>query len=217
MLSPVKIGIDLTALMREATGVDTYLLQLVQALGVVDRRNRYVIFVNREDRHRLPALPVSFTVVRASTRGRLVRLGWQQVALPLVAAARRLDVIHSPSFILPVADRRVGQVLTIHDLTSFSQPALHDRLRRSWAYRAAVMASIRLAARVCVPSDAVRGEVLRLVSGLQAGRIRVIRHGISSEFRAEAIGDAPGVRTRLGLSAPYLLFVGTIQIGRAHV
>ncbi|MDQ6751712.1 MAG: glycosyltransferase family 4 protein [Actinomycetota bacterium] len=207
----MKIGVDLTALMRQGTGVDTYLLQLVQGLGVVDRRNRYVIFVNREDRDRLPALPASFTVVRACTRNRLVRLAWQQVALPLVAAARRLDVVHSPSFILPVVDRRARQVLTIHDLTSFSRPGLHDRLRRSWPYRAAVRVSIRLAACICVPSNAVRDDVLRLVSGVQPDRIRVIRHGISSEFRPEAVGEAQGVRTRLGLASPYLLFVGTIQ------
>jgi glycosyltransferase involved in cell wall biosynthesis len=207
----VKIGIDLTALMREATGVDTYLLQLVAALGAYDRRNRYVIFVNREDRDRLPALPESFTVVRASTRNRLARLGWQQVALPIVGAARHLDVVHSPSFILPLADRRARHVLTIHDLTSFSHPWLHEPLRRSTLYRAAVIASIRLAQRICVPSYAVRNELLRLVFGVHAYRIRVIQHGVSAGFRPEAAAEAPIVRRRLGLSSPYVLFVGTIQ------
>ncbi len=90
----MRIGIDLTALLPEATGVDAYLLGLVRGLAEVDRRNRYVVFVNREDRGRLPELPRSFELVPASTRHRPVRLAFQQVALPLLGAARRLDVIH---------------------------------------------------------------------------------------------------------------------------
>jgi len=197
--------------MRQATGVDTYLLRLVEALGIVDPQNRYVIFINREDRDRLPALPENFRVVRACTRNRLVRLGWQQVALPIVRVARQLDVVHSPSFILPLADRRAMHVLTIHDLTSFSHPWLHERLRRSRPYQAAVIASIRLAELICVPSHAVRDELLRLVSGVRADRIRVIKHGVSDEFRPQPEEQARTVRDRLGLSSPYVLFVGTIQ------
>ncbi|MDX6512344.1 MAG: hypothetical protein QOE36_1848, partial [Gaiellaceae bacterium] len=207
----LRIGLDLTALMPEATGVDTYLLELLEGLGAVDRRNRYSVFVNHEDRDRVPRLPGTFEVVRTASRNRAVRLGWQQVGLPILGAARRLDVVHSPSFILPLADRRARHVLTIHDLTSFSHPRWHEPLRRSRLYRAAIVASIRLAERICVPSQAVREEVVRLVPGVRAERIRVIPHGISDEFRPEAVGEAAVVRTRLGLPRSYLLFVGTIQ------
>ena len=207
----MRIGIDLTALLPEATGVDTYLLELVEGLGAVDRHNQYVVFLNREDQGRLPALPANFAIARAAIRNRLVRVGWQQVALPAQRAVRRLDVLHSPSFILPVADRPARHVLTIHDLTSFTNPAWHERLRRSWPYRAAIVASIRLARRICVPSQAVRDEVLRLVSGVDPARIRVIGHGVSRRFRPQAVEELPAVRRRLGLPASYLLCVGTIQ------
>lgn len=207
----MRIGIDLTALLPEATGVDAYLLGLVRGLAEVDRRNRYVVFVNREDRGRLPKLPRSFELVPASTRHRPVRLGFQQVALPLLGAARRLDVIHSPSFILPLADLRAKHVLTVHDMTSFSHPALHEPLRRSPLYRAAVAASIRRAARVCVPSRVVGEEIRRLVPEADPARIRVTPYGVSEEFRPEAAQERAAGAGRLDVPSGYLLYVGTIQ------
>ena len=85
--------------------------------------------------------------------------------------------------------RRLGgkdAVLTIHDMTSFTDPELHEPLRRSRLYRAAIVQSIRLASLVCVPTRAVRDDVLRLVDGVDPGRLRVIQHGISDRFRPEA-------------------------------
>ena len=88
--SELRIGIDLTALLPEATGVDTYLLELVEGLAAVDRHNQYVVFVNRED-HEPPARPAGATSrsCRVAIRNRLVRLGWQQAALPSCARAPR--------------------------------------------------------------------------------------------------------------------------------
>lgn len=207
----MRIGIDLTALLPQATGVDNYLLRLVRGLAEVDGRNRYVVFANREDRERLRDLPESFDVVPASIRDRLVRLGFQQAVLPLLAVARNVEVIHSPSFMLPLVARRAKHVLTIHDMTSFSLARHHAPLRRSSLYRAAIVASIRRAERICVPSRRVRDEIVRFVPDVDAGRIRVIPFGVSSEFTPEALADAPVVRRRLQLTRPYLLCVGTIQ------
>ena len=75
--------------------------------------------------------------------------------------------------------------------------AVHGRGRRpvqaqelvgaSRLYRAAIVQSIRLASLVCVPTRAVRDDVLRVVDGVDPGRIRVIHHGISDRFRPEAV------------------------------
>jgi len=49
----LKIAIDLTALMPQATGIDVYLIQLVRHLAALDQENCYSIFVNAGDRERL--------------------------------------------------------------------------------------------------------------------------------------------------------------------
>ena len=207
----MKIGIDLTALVPKATGVDTYLLGLVHGLAAVDRRHSYSVFVNRGDRRRLGELPQRFEVIEACVHLRSVRLAFQQAALPIVAALKGLDLLHSPSFILPLAHRRSHHVLTVHDMTSFSLPACHEALRRSPPYRTAVRASIRRAGRICVPSRAVRDEIQRLLPDVPVERIRVIPHGIGRAFRPDAAAQAGAVCERLGLPRRYVLYLGTIE------
>jgi glycosyltransferase involved in cell wall biosynthesis len=208
----VRVVLDLTALLPEPTGVDTYLRRLPVELGKLDRASRYTIFVNAEDRDVLAgALPTNFTVRAASLRPRPARLFFQQLALPVAARALAADVVHSPSFILPLLDRRPRHVLNVHDMTSFSLPETHIPLRRSSAYRRAVVASIRRASRVLVPSRAVADELRRFVPGLPPALVEVIPHGIGPEYTPEAAAQAPALRRRLRLPERYVLFVGTIE------
>nr|MBA2546129.1 hypothetical protein [Solirubrobacterales bacterium] len=89
----VRIGIDLTALLPQWTGIDNYVIGLVRHLARVDERNRYDLFINREDRAIFEGwLPANFRIVPASLRPRPARLLFQQALLPV--AATRLDVVH---------------------------------------------------------------------------------------------------------------------------
>jgi glycosyltransferase involved in cell wall biosynthesis len=207
----MRIGLDLTPLLPHATGVDRYLIQLVRHLAGLDSDNRYTVFVNREDRAAFAGLPENFSVRGSSLRPRPVRLVFQQLALPVTARALGLDVLHSPSYFLPLARGRQRHLLSIHDMTSFSHPEVHTLLRRSRLYRAGIAKSIRRADLVSVPSDHVEREVYRLVPALPQNRVRVIRYGVGDEFRPSAASDVGRVRHRLGLPAGYILFVGTIE------
>lgn len=206
----MRIGLDLTALLPQPTGVDRYLVGLLSALAEIDRDNRYTIFVNRGDR-RSARLPPNFALRTLSLRSRGARFAFQQVALPVAAAMCRLDVLHSPSFFLPIVRGRGRHLLTVHDMTSFSHPDLHVRLRRHPVYRAGIAASIRRADLVSVPSAFVASELRRTVPGLSANRVRIIPYGVGREFYARAATDVERVRERLRLPTRYVLFVGTIE------
>src|SRR5262245_54215493 len=122
----MRVGIDLTALVAEPTGVDVSLRQLVTALGALDHETRYTIFVNHEDRHAFARiLPANFTLRPLALRARPARLLFQQIVLPAAGLVLGLDVIHSPSFIMPMARGRQRHVLTVHDMTFFSLPQYH--------------------------------------------------------------------------------------------
>lgn len=208
----MRIAIDLTALLPEATGVDNYLKNLVLNLGRVDERNRYRIFVNYEDRHVFQnRLPGNFSVLPLSVRPRGARLFFQQAILPFLSTVWGADVVHSPSFIMPVYQGRARHVLTVHDMTSFSLPACHIPLRRSALYRRLVRESIRRAELVLVPSHFTAQAICDLVPRLPTGRIRVIRYGIGEEFRPSRSETVQEVVTRLRLPQPYVLYVGTVE------
>lgn len=211
----MNIGIDLTALMPHHTGIDRFLVNTVRHLALIQPEAldcRFTVFANREDLALLRGvLPRSFAVHGLCLRPRIFRLFFQQVILPLAAIVLRLDVVHSPSFIIPVFRARARHVLTVHDLTTITLPDVHIPLRRSKAFGLALGRSIRKADLVCVPSRFVKDDIVRRIPGSHSDRIRVIPHGIEEQFTPAAIDRAPDVAKRLGLNAPYILYLGNID------
>ncbi len=208
----LRIGIDLTALLPDATGVDVYLLNLVEQLGAVDCHNAYFVCINAEDRRRLaPLARPNVRLVPIAARPRPARLFAQQVVLPVWSALRSLDVLHSPSFICPLWSGHTRHVLTIHDMTSFSRPDQHIALRGSNVYRAAVRRSIRRADLVIVPSRHTQRTVYEHLPGLPRDHVHVVANGVGEPFRPVARKTCEDTARRLGLPKHYVLAVGTIE------
>jgi glycosyltransferase involved in cell wall biosynthesis len=208
----VKVGIDLTALLPEATGVDTYLTQLAIHLGKLDTENQYTIFTKSEDRSALQeVLPPNFSIVSYPVRFRPARLLFQQLWLPAAAASLGIEVIHSPSFLSPCYRGRQRHLLTVHDMTFFLMPEYHNRLHRSRVFRRAIVQSIRRADLVSVPSDSAKKDILKLMPEVTESRVTVIPYGIDQDFRP---ADPVAVRAalkRLRLPERYILYVGSIE------
>ena len=208
----MRIAIDFTAFIPQMTGIDTYMKQLVSNLAKVDRTNQYRICHNHEDRRIFTNnLPGNFSHTSLSARPRLFRLISQQVMLPVAASGWKADVVHSPSFIMPYLRGAARHVLTVHDMTSFSHPHCHIALRRSWLYRRMVLASLRRADAVVVPSRATRQAILEFLPDLQPDRIHVTVPGIGEEFRLCDPASVREVVARLKLPQPYILYVGTLE------
>ena len=208
----MRVAIDLTALLPEATGVDNYLKNLVLSLGRIDHANRYRIYVNYEDRGLFDgSLPGNFEVVPLSLRPRPIRLLFQQVALPVAARRWTADVVHSPSFIMPLYRGRQRHVLTIYDMTFFTLPECHTSLRRSAMYRRALLASIRRADLITAPSRSTVEQILAVVPDIPKDRIREVVPGINEEFRPLDPARVRREVRRLRLPESYLLHVGTIE------
>lgn len=205
------MGIDVTSLCRQHVGVDNYVKNLVLQLGRVDSEGRYFLFANIEDRAFLrEALPLSFSVLPVATRARPTRLAFQQVGLPALASAMRLDVVHSPSQLMPIVRGTPRHLLTVHDLTQLSLPECHTRLRRSWAFRRGIEASVSRADLIVVPSEHVRSD-LRATFGVPADRVHTIPEGVGAEFSPATADDGgPGLAS-LGIDRPYVLFLGTLE------
>jgi glycosyltransferase involved in cell wall biosynthesis len=188
------------------------MIQLVIYLGKVDQQNQYRIYVNWEDRNRFCGmLPGNFRVIPFSFRPRPIRLLFQQIMLPMMAEWWSADVVHSPSFLMPMVRGRQHHVLTVHDMTSFTLPHHHIALRRSRAYRQLLLSSIRRAHLVTVPSRSTQEDVHHWVSDLPHSRVRVIPGGIGEEFTTYSQDSVQKTLERLAIPESYILYVGTIE------
>jgi glycosyltransferase involved in cell wall biosynthesis len=206
----MRVGIDITALTARHTGVDRYLVNLVTHLALIPEDVRYHVFINREDRPLFRGkLPPNFVLWALCLRPRLFRLLFQQVLLPIAALLLRLDVVHSPSFIMPMVRGRARHLVTLHDLTTITMPGLHIPLRRSRLFSFAILRSIRKADLICVPSETVRREIDARLDGTGADKVRIVRYGVDGRFTPIAADRA--ILARLGVAFPYVLYVGTIE------
>ena len=198
----LHIGIDASRVATgQRTGTEQYSVQLLEALGALDGRNRYSLYVNARQRPAL-RLPPNF-------RARLIpfpRL-WTHARLSIEMLARSPDLLFVPAHVVPLAHPRT--VVTIHDLGYRAFPQAHpwrSRQYLDWSTRW----SAAVARRIIVPSEATARD-LHAAYGTPRGKIAVIPHGYHPRFRPLPADVVARGLTRLGLTRPYILAVGTLQ------
>jgi len=209
VLSPrsPRIGLDLTYLAPERTGLGTYGLNLVAGLAQHDRRTSYVLFVSRMGRPHLPPLPENFTVVPIPIPYR-ARFGMEQLLAPLFMS-QRLDVLHSTSSVLPLL--YAGKTITtVHDITYIRAPETMTPKSRLY-FGALIPLSVKRATRVITVSHTVRDELCHHQRKLSHAKVMAIPEAINDRFFAPPVGEAAAadILRRYNVRKPYLLFVGT--------
>ncbi|GGP70037.1 glycosyl transferase [Saccharothrix coeruleofusca] len=141
---------------------------------------------------------------------RTARLTWEQTSLPRLAARLGVQVVHSPHYTVPLANR-TASVVTLHDATFFTDPVLHSSVKARF-FRAWTRASLRRAALCVVPSRATADELTR-VAGADRRMLHIAQHGVDTErFHPPTPEEVAAVRATLRLgSTPYVAFLGALE------
>lgn len=207
---PPRVLFDATSVPADRGGVGRYVDGLLGALGVMGADGMDLVVVcQRADAERYNRLMPDAQVISApaALTHRPDRLAWEQSGLPMLAEQVGAEVLHSPFYTCPLrADCPV--TVTIHDATFFTEPEHYEKSRRTF-FRSAIKTSMRRAARVVVPSNATRDELVRLLDADPA-RIDVAYHGVDqSAFHPPSAEEVRRVRCRLGLGdLDYIAFLG---------
>ena len=166
----------------------------------------------RADEERYSRLVPGATIVAGPTAiaHRPARLAWEQTGLPLLAQQVNADVIHAPHYSMPLRPP-APTVVTIHDLTFFTEPALHSAVSSAF-FKSAIRTAVRRASRLIVPSKATRDELVRVL-GADPTRIDVAYHGVDHVlFHRPDPEQVRHVSNRLGLhDMPYIAYLGTLE------
>ena len=176
----VGVGL-LTLVPGEIGGTETYVRSLLPALaehGSLD----YVAFlppVAPDAGGGLPSVVVSEYRAARTIPQRLVAMGWA-AARPGRLRRRfgRVDVVHYP-LTIPLPPLSVPTAITLQDVQHLEFPALFSRGERAFR-RVAYDRAARRADLVIVPTGFVQSTV-RHHLGVDAGRVRVIPHGVDHE------------------------------------
>ncbi len=214
-----RIGIDVTAAVTQGGGIGRYTRELVKALVQSECSGDYdyVFFTARPDRD----LPVSDPLPRGDnityrqapvSQAWLYRL-WHRlrIPVPIQVTTGKLDLFHSPDFVLPAVLGPIPKLLTVHDLSFIRYPeAFTPALVRY--LNQAVPRSIERASCILADSKATKKDLIDYWQ-VPAEKVSVLYSGVSNSFKP--ITDKRKLKeTRIKYSLgdePYILGVGTLQ------
>jgi glycosyltransferase involved in cell wall biosynthesis len=208
----MRIAFDATGIPRLMAGAAVYTCELARALAAVDSENEYVIFARGTHFDDLPAMRPGVRVLKVRAPSRPLRLLWEQTVLPWRLRQLRIDVLHSPHHTMPLAPCGCRRVVTFHDLTFFLLPERYPTTRRLY-FQTMTRLSARVADAVIVPSEAVKGDVMRIL-GLPRERVFAIPEAAGPAFHPQDAVAIEAVRRRYGLEGPFLLSVGSLEPGK---
>jgi glycosyltransferase involved in cell wall biosynthesis len=205
-----RVLVDATAVPADRGALGRYVDGLVIALCIAGAD--LAVACQRNDEERYGRLVPNARIVAGPTAiaHRPARLAWEQTGLPLAAQQVGADVLHVPHYTMPLHPG-VPTVVTIHDLTFFTEPDAHSAVSATF-YKSAIRTSARRATRLIVPSKATRDELVRVL-GADPTRIDVAYHGVDhSLFHQPDPDQVRRVSARLGLhDKPYVAYLGSLE------
>lgn len=211
MSGRLRVGLDLVFFGDRAGGVGRYTRALVGALVTSHPELELHAFVSRDApvdlREEAWATEVRWTTLPVRLSGPPLHLAASFAAVPALAVARRLDVLHGPANTVAVGVPRVASVVTMHDLTWLHAGA-------AWGSPAAVRSmhrvsvpTVRRADLVLADSRTAAGE-LEHDLGIRRRRIRVVPLGTTLPDPVRAVTPARELRRKFDLGdGPVLLCV----------
>lgn len=205
-----RVLVDATAVPADRGALGRYVDGLIGALHRADAD--LAVVCQRSDEERYGALAPKARIVAGppAIAHRQARLAWEQTGLPFVAQQVGAQVIHAPYYSIPLQPG-VPTVVTLHDVTYFTEPEAHNPDKATFV-KSATRTAVRRATRLIVPSKATRDEIVRLLHA-DPTRIDVAYHGVDhAVFHPPTADERRRCSDRLGLHGrPYIAFLGALE------
>jgi glycosyltransferase involved in cell wall biosynthesis len=134
---------------------------------------------------------------------------WTHLRLASELHRKPPDIFFTPAHVIPYSYHGPS-VATVHDLGFLHYPEAHSRSQLRYL-RWSTEHNAKRARRVIADSEATKVDLLHYYH-IPAGQVEVIYPGIDPDLRPESDqGIISAVLEKYGVSAPYLLYLGTIQ------
>ncbi|MFC1460923.1 glycosyltransferase family 4 protein [Verrucomicrobiota bacterium] len=195
----MKIGISAQLLNDKPSGVEQYIYNLIIHLLENDRQNTYYIYCY--DTHlsrRFSKYKNAVTRRIRLPQARIFRVIHEQLILPSLLKKDRIDVYHSPAYIVPFFLPDIRTVVTIPDIFAITRPQFckpHNRLY----FGIMLPRSIKQANKLITLSNVVKRDII--------DTFRVNPEDICVNY--------PGVSPQRGISpdiqSNYILYVGNFD------
>ena len=203
----MNIALDVAAVPARLAGAGRYIAELARRLPTLGVATTLV--TRRGDAARWRELSPESAIASIVPNARAPRLVYEAWSLGTSAAARDAQVWHAPHYTMP---RRgtTPTVVTIHDLTFFTNPEWHERAKVAFFRRAIAHSATHARVLVCV-SDFTARQLDELVPN--HAPVVVAPHGVDLARFTPTVDEDELRFAEHGYryDVPYVLFVGTIE------
>jgi glycosyltransferase involved in cell wall biosynthesis len=203
----VKVALDVSAVPLKVAGAGRYIVELARRLP--ERGVQTTLVTRRDDADRWGTWSPHAQRAPLVPSARVARLISEAYLLGESAAARENDLWHAPHYTMP-RRRAKPCVVTIHDLTFFTNPEWHERSKVAFFRRAINYSSQHARVLICVSAFSAR-----LLEEILPAHAPIVVAPLGVElntFQPDSSGDeALFERHSLPLSVPYIFFVGTVE------
>jgi glycosyltransferase involved in cell wall biosynthesis len=139
----------------------------------------------------------------------------EQFELPRILSRNKVDLLHSPHFLLPLA-RPCSAVATIHDVIYLACPEDLPSFAGRLYYRTMMNACSRTATRIITDSKHSKNEIIYYLRADPA-KIDVVYPAVDPFFESAVDpAEVAFVRSRFGIDRDYILCVGIYKPRKNH-
>ncbi|MEM7113399.1 MAG: glycosyltransferase family 1 protein [Chloroflexota bacterium] len=214
---PKRIGIDVTSAIVQGGGIGRYTRELINAVAQAQTPYQFRLFSAKPPPNPPVANPlptadhISYHPAPLNERW-LYRL-WYRLRLPLPVqlVLGKLDLLHSPDFVLPPVAGNIPTLLTVHDLSFIHYPEVYPKPLVDYL-NAVVPWSVGRASHILADSQATKDD-LHHFWDVPDDKVTVLYSGVNERFQPVTNETLLAiVRQKYGLgTAPYIFAVGTVQ------
>ena len=183
---------------------------LIHALLELDRVNQYILFFDYRTRREAAQVfeqpNVTIKFLPFSGYGKFLPVAYSQLLVAAAFAKERLDVLHSPSGVVPVGFRWPF-VVTIRDLAAYKHPEWFPR--QIISNRLLISQTLKRAQKIIAVSQSTKNDIRELFNE-PAKKIVIVPEAADTSLLA--LNDRRhNVRKIYKLPTQYLLSVGAIE------
>lgn len=208
----MNIGIDISSVVNQKTGVARYTKQLVKNLLEIDKENRYTLYSFFGSRkNTLPfnknnAIFKAYNYPPQSFKTFLLMLRLLNKSPDFLT--KEADIMHSTDLLFPASSNKPS-VLTVHDLIFLRFPRFYTQKNRSYMKSMAKF-SIKNASHIICYSQATKKDIVNLLA-VDENKISVIYLGVEKYFKRTNNRSISLAKQKYKLPRNYILTLSTIE------
>jgi glycosyltransferase involved in cell wall biosynthesis len=177
------IGINtLFMIPNKVGGTEYHLRSFLKYLEELDTKNKYLVFCNKENYDTFTFKSKNWLKVLCpvNAENRIVRILYEQLALPFLIRKQKCDIIHSYGYFGPLFTPGVKQIITVHD-TNWKDHPEDNSVLSNFVMKLLTESNIRTADLIATDSEFGKSRLTHYFPQYK-DKIKVIEPGLEDDF-----------------------------------